>query len=147
ESDKDELLSRAPAAGSINTSRHVASFSFRKGKIVQMSPEGRATDPNRRTRAVILLIGPGGAGKTTTGRELALRLAVPFIDLDEQFTKRHGNISGYLASYGYQSYAGRNVELYLDLYKDISTEAVFALSSGFMTYDKPHPEYESICRQ
>src|SRR5207237_317566 len=38
----------------------------------------------------IRLIGPGGAGKTTVGAALAERLAIPFLDLDAEFTARHG---------------------------------------------------------
>ena len=35
---------------------------------------------------MIHLVGPGGAGKTTIGAALADRLAVPFRDLDAEFT-------------------------------------------------------------
>jgi adenylate kinase family enzyme len=33
----------------------------------------------------VVVVGAGGSGKTTLGRELARRLAVPFADLDELF--------------------------------------------------------------
>ena len=36
---------------------------------------------------MIRLVGPGGAGKTTTGALLAQRVGMPFIDLDERFTE------------------------------------------------------------
>ena len=39
---------------------------------------------------MIQLIGPGGAGKTTTGGALAKRLDVRFVDLDEEFVASHG---------------------------------------------------------
>jgi len=95
----------------------------------------------------IRLIGPGGAGKTTVGRALANRLRLPFIDLDQQFTRRFGGISDYLAAHGYALYAQNNVQVYLDTLRS-SSDAVFALSSGFMTYgDEIHPGYLLACRE
>lgn len=38
----------------------------------------------------VFLWGPPGAGKSSLGRALALRLAVPFVDLDERITLRSG---------------------------------------------------------
>jgi len=49
---------------------------------------------------VIRLVGPGGAGKTTTGARLAQRLGVAFVDLDERFAATHGDISEYLSAHG-----------------------------------------------
>lgn len=40
--------------------------------------------------SVIVLVGFMGAGKTTTGRLLAKRLAVPFVDSDQVVTQRDG---------------------------------------------------------
>jgi shikimate kinase len=63
---------------------------------------------------MIRLVGPGGAGKTTLGLALANRLGIPFIDLDDQFKLRAGDISDYLGAHGYQAYANRNIQVYLD---------------------------------
>ncbi|WP_188880634.1 shikimate kinase [Alicyclobacillus cellulosilyticus] len=41
-------------------------------------------------RPCIALVGLMGAGKTSVGREVAERLAVPFIDLDEEIVRRQG---------------------------------------------------------
>jgi len=91
---------------------------------------------------MIRLIGPGGAGKTTVGAALADRLAVPFIDLDAEFTARYGDISASLAAHGYDAYAGQNVALCSALADGPDRPAVIALSSGFMTYrDDVHPGY------
>jgi shikimate kinase len=93
------------------------------------------------------LAGPGGAGKTTIGRALAVRLDTAFIDLDEQFKARAGDISAYLAAYGYQRYAERNVQIYLEILEARGENAVIALSSGFMTYrDDVHAEYSDLQR-
>lgn len=64
---------------------------------------------------VIHLVGPGGAGKTTTGARLAERLGVTFIDLDARFAATHGDISWYLEVHGYPPYARQNVQTYLDV--------------------------------
>ena len=94
---------------------------------------------------MIRLIGPGGAGKTTAGVALARRLDIPFVDLDQQFANRNGNISQFLGTHGYQAYASRNIQVYLDTLASCPEEAVFALSSGFMTYGiEAYPAYPGI---
>lgn len=91
---------------------------------------------------MIQLVGPGGAGKTTIGAALAVRLGVRFTDLDAEFGARHGDISAYLQTHGYESYAERNVTLYVELVSGSIRPDVLALSSGFMTYqDRIHPDY------
>ena len=96
---------------------------------------------------MIHLIGPGGAGKTTIGQALGRRLGVPFIDLDEQFRARAGDISQFLVRHGYAAYSTRNVETYLEVVGAAPDEAVLALSSGFMTYaDTVHPQYRTACQ-
>lgn len=97
---------------------------------------------------MIRLVGPGGAGKTTVGLALANRLGVPFIDLDQQFKAREGDISCYLQAHGYRSYANRNIQVYLDTLGSSNECEVFALSSGFLNYgDDAHPEYRSIYQE
>ena len=91
---------------------------------------------------VIRLVGPGGAGKTTTGARLAQRLGVCFVDLDERFAATHGDISEYLDVHGYAQYATQNVQSYLEVIGAAAGPHVLALSSGFMTYATDvHPEY------
>ena len=40
--------------------------------------------------SALILIGPTGAGKTTVGRLLALKIGVPFFDMDEEIEARCG---------------------------------------------------------
>lgn len=79
---------------------------------------------------MIHIVGPGGAGKTTTGDLLAERLGVAFVDLDERFLATITDIGAYIEEHGY---AARNVELYSQLAALLSGDEVVALSFGFMT--------------
>jgi shikimate kinase len=93
--------------------------------------------------SMIHVIGPGGAGKSTTGEIVAELLGCPFHDLDRLFEKRHGNIDDFIALRGYAAYAWGNVETYQEI--EASRPAVLALSSGFMTYpDDAHPRLPTI---
>ncbi len=97
---------------------------------------------------MIQLVGPGSAGKTTVGVALAKRLDVAFVDLDEQFTARFGDISLYLWAHQYPAYAAQNIQVYLDTLGSLREETVIALSSGFMTYrDDAHPGYRELRRE
>jgi shikimate kinase len=97
---------------------------------------------------MIQLVGPGSGGKTTVGLALARRLDVAFVDLDEQFNARVGDISAYLGAHEYLAYAAQNIQLYLDTLGSLREETVIALSSGFMTYrDDAHPGYREVHRE
>ncbi len=97
---------------------------------------------------MIRLVGPGGAGKTTTGAVLARRLGVGFVDLDTQFTATQGDISEYLDVHGYAAYATQNVQTYSDVIGALAEPVVLALSSGFMTYaNDVHPGYARFRRE
>lgn len=97
---------------------------------------------------MIRLIGPGGAGKSSTGSLLAERLGVRFVDLDERFASTLGDISKYVESHGYGAYAAANVEVYANVTRGMAgRECVLALSSGFMTYrEETHPDYPRFRR-
>jgi shikimate kinase len=97
---------------------------------------------------VIRLVGPGGAGKSSTGPLLARRLGARFVDLDERFGATVGDISTYIESRGYDAYAARNVQVYADVIRGAAgRERVLALSSGFMTYPGDiHPAYARLRR-
>jgi shikimate kinase len=103
------------------------------------------TGTDTRDRAMMHLVGPGGAGKTTIGTALAEGLGVSFVDLDQQFSGRFGDISMFLKCHGYEAYAPRNVQLYLDLARSSPVRQIMALSSGFMTYPAAvHPDYSNL---
>ncbi len=92
---------------------------------------------------MIHLIGPGGAGKSTTGPIVADLLRCPFYDLDRIFETRHGNIDELIRLQGYDAYARLNVETYCVIVRN--GLAVLATSSGFMTYPADtHPDLLAI---
>jgi shikimate kinase len=97
---------------------------------------------------MVRLVGPGGAGKSTTGALLAERLRVSFVDLDQYFSERVGDISECIERHGYGEYARENVESYCSLLRRESWPGVMALSSGFMTYDRnAHSQYSRVRAQ
>jgi shikimate kinase len=97
---------------------------------------------------MIRLIGPGGAGKTTTGALLAQRLGIGFVDVDQRFAAAFGDVSEYLAAHGYATYATQNVKIYLSVTGSVTEPVVLALSSGFMTYAHDvHLAYATIRRE
>lgn len=59
----------------------------------------------------LFLLGPGGVGKSTLGRELARRLAMPLIDLDLEFCERLQLIGPFIAAHGYERYRAANLAL------------------------------------
>lgn len=84
----------------------------------------------------LFLIGPGGAGKSTVGEKLAVRLGYVFVDLDAQFCERIANIREYLKSDGYEAYLEQNAALFDVLLAERRHQnVVFALSSGFLATD------------
>lgn len=51
-------------------------------------------------RPAVVLIGAPGSGKTRTGKRLARRLELPFIDTDRRIVALHGPISAIFADHG-----------------------------------------------
>jgi shikimate kinase len=83
----------------------------------------------------IFLVGPGGVGKTTTGRLLAPLLGRPFVDLDQEFCDHIAPIRSFLGEQGYVAYVRRNASLFRSLLSAQPAPTVFALSSGFLATD------------
>lgn len=96
----------------------------------------------------ICLVGPGGAGKSSTGAALAQRLGLDFCDLDARFIAAQGTPQDCIARHGYAGYAARNVGVYAGIADQAAAQrAVVALSSGFMLYPADiHPRYAALRR-
>ena len=80
----------------------------------------------------LILLGPGGVGKSTLGRHLAQELQSRLIDLDLEFCDRIGIIGPYIAAYGYDRYRAENLALAETLLSIVTEPTIFVTSSGFL---------------
>jgi shikimate kinase len=80
----------------------------------------------------ILLIGPGGVGKSTVGALLAGRWGWDLLDLDLIFCAELGTIGPYIAERGYEAYRVANLDLAQSLVSDCNQPAILVTSSGFL---------------
>ncbi|MEZ5904174.1 MAG: shikimate kinase [Geminicoccaceae bacterium] len=85
----------------------------------------------------LLLIGPGGAGKSTLGPLLAPLLKSRLADLDHEFEHRIGSIGAYIRNEGYGRYKLRNAALARRVAATSSGLTLLVTSSGFLTPDNP----------
>ncbi|OEO30937.1 hypothetical protein VW23_018845 [Devosia insulae DS-56] len=88
----------------------------------------RAWRPGKR----LMLLGPGGVGKSTLGRALAQELDWPLIDLDLEFCERIGVIGPFIAAHGYERYRADNLALAEQLLGDAPEPGIFVTASGFL---------------
>jgi len=82
----------------------------------------------------VFIIGPGGVGKTTSGKILAQKLDYNFVDLDDEFCRRIKNIGSYIKNSGYEKYCYRNSNLFFTLLNENKKDVVIPLSSGFLIH-------------
>lgn len=80
----------------------------------------------------LFLLGPGGVGKSTLGRELAQRLSWPLIDLDLAFCEQLELIGPFIAAHGYERYRAENLALASRLTTALTAPSIFVTSSGFL---------------
>lgn len=83
----------------------------------------------------VFIVGPGGVGKTTSGKILADKLGFCFIDLDQQFSDSIENISEYIRHNGYEKYCYTNSELFYSILNSAPENFIFVLSSGFLVHE------------
>jgi shikimate kinase len=81
------------------------------------------------TRPVLVLVGPPGSGKTTVGRVLARRLAVPFTDVDAVIVERAGKpIADVFLDDGEEAF--RELEREVVAHSLATVDGVLALGGG-----------------
>ena len=84
--------------------------------------------------ASVVLVGFMGAGKSTAGRALAARCAVPFVDCDEVIEQEHGPIDAIFAEGGEQAFRSLEQEAVLRaLDEALASARVVALGGGAVT--------------
>lgn len=88
---------------------------------------------------LVFIVGPGSAGKSTTGRLLAKKLGYGFVDIDFVFCERVGLIGDYIKQHGYRAYSEANSDLFEQVIEEYPAKMVFPLSSGFLVH-KDSPE-------
>lgn len=84
---------------------------------------------------LIFIVGPGSAGKSTTGRLLAEKLGYGFVDIDFVFCERIKLIGDFLKANGYKAYCEANSALFDQLLEEYPAKTVFPLSSGFLVHE------------
>lgn len=85
----------------------------------------------------VFLIGPGAAGKSNLGVELAPLLHRRLVDLDQEFLLRVGNIDSFIRNAGYERYKLRNSQLAREIVTEADNALLLVTSSGFLTLDNP----------
>jgi shikimate kinase len=91
----------------------------------------------------LLLLGPGGVGKSTLGGALARMLGWSLLDLDLEFCAQLEVIGSFIAAYGYDSYRAHNLALAERLLAAAPPSTIFVTSSGFLA---AAPGTEDRCR-
>lgn len=86
-------------------------------------------------RGLIFIVGPGGAGKSTSGRILADKLNYEFVDVDQAFCERIALIPDYVHQHGYKAYCEANSLLVDGLITQYPQKTVFPMPSGFLVHE------------
>ncbi|MET0438936.1 MAG: shikimate kinase [Devosia sp.] len=93
-----------------------------------------------RAGETLFLLGPGGVGKSTLGRELAKILNWPLIDLDLEFCNRLDVIGRFIDQHGYQRYRAENLDLAKNLLSESTDPRIFVTPSGFLAAPAGTPD-------
>lgn len=94
----------------------------------------------------LFLLGPGGVGKSSLGRELSRQFGWPLIDLDLEFCARIGEIGGFIGAHGYERYRVENLALAGNLVSQFDRPSVFVTASGFLAAEPGTDDYD-VSRQ
>lgn len=80
----------------------------------------------------LILVGLPGAGKTTVGQLVSARLGVPFLDFDQEISRRSGlSVADYFARFGEATFRAAEVALTRELQQ--APRTVLAPGGGWIT--------------
>jgi len=82
----------------------------------------------------IFIIGPGGVGKSSSGKILSELISYEFIDLDQEFCNHIGIVGDFIGEFWYEKYCFENSKLFYDILGRGHKDFVFSLSSGFLVH-------------
>ena len=99
-----------------------------------------------RPKEALVLLGPGGVGKSTLGRELAGQLRWPLIDLDLIFCAAIGTIGEVISNKGYDYYRAENLALAERCVADIAEPTIVVTSSGFLAAPSGSDDFSRAIR-
>jgi shikimate kinase len=94
-----------------------------------------------RAPEALFVLGPGGVGKSTLGRELAASLCWPLVDLDLVFCEQLAVIGDFIITHGYARYRAENLALAARLLATTAGPQVFVTSSGFLVAPVGTPDH------
>ena len=86
--------------------------------------------------APIWLLGFRGSGKTTLGRALARDLNLDFLDLDEEFERRHGSILTYVDRHGLDSFRAEEARILNEEAASAAPARIVATGGGFVDWEE-----------
>lgn len=87
--------------------------------------------------ALLFIVGPGGAGKSSLGQLLAPLTHRRLLDLDQIFKSEVGPIDQYIQNFGNEAYRSRNSSLAKSLVRGCLDQILLVTSSGFLAEDNP----------
>lgn len=83
----------------------------------------------------VILIGPRGSGKTTTGKILSKIMNTPFVDADERFMIRYGEIKDYVERYDWETFRQTETEIIREICSE-SQQIVLAPGGGAVAHNQ-----------
>ncbi len=92
-------------------------------------------------RAVVVLIGAPGAGKTRTGKRLSRLLGHPLIDTDKRIVAKHGAIATIFAEHGEPHFRALEREA---VAKALREPAIVTLGGGAVLDERTQAELEDL---
>lgn len=104
---------------------------------------------NFKKLGAIFLIGPRGSGKTTVGQKLAQKTGLPFLDLDQELTKKLGtSIAEFVKLKGWEAFRRHEKTLLFELGDTfLRKEGAIVATGGGIVLDEANCQLMKACGQ